>query len=54
MPYTGLGKVSFDEFEAAAAATASPEWTAVIADAGTIVDLSRVAAAWAHGIIPLS
>ena len=39
----GLGS----RFEAAASATATPEWAAVIADADTFMDLSRVVAAWA-------
>jgi len=55
LPYTGLGEVWFDSFEAAAEATATPEWAAVIADADTFMDLNRVVAAWAeeHEIIPL-
>lgn len=55
LPYTGLGEVWFDSFEAAAEATTTPEWAAVIADAATFMDLTRVVAAWAeeHEIIPL-
>ena len=55
LPYTGLGEVWFDGFEAAAMATATPEWAAVIADADSFMDLHRVIAAWAedHEIIPL-
>ena len=45
----------FDSFESAAEATATPEWSAVIDDAGSFMDLSTVVAAWAeeHEIIPL-
>lgn len=51
--YTGLGEVWFDSFEAAAKATQTPEWSAVIADASTFMDLNTVIAAWAdeHRII---
>jgi uncharacterized protein (TIGR02118 family) len=48
LPYAGLGEVWFDSFDAAAAATATPEWSAVIADAATFMDLGRVVAAWAR------
>jgi len=53
IPYTGLGEVWFDSFEAAAAATKTPEWAAVISDASSFMDLSTVVAAWAeeHGFI---
>lgn len=53
IPYTGLGEVWFDSFDAAAAATRTPEWSAVIEDASTFMDLSTVVAAWAeeHRII---
>lgn len=53
LPYTGLGEVWFDSFEAAAAATQTPEWAAVIADADSFMDLGTVVAAWAeeHEII---
>ena len=56
IPYTGLGEVWFDDFEAAASATNTPEWAAVIADAETFMDLTSVVAAWAeeHEIIPLA
>lgn len=47
IPYTGLGEVWFDSFEAAASATATAEWAAVIADAGKFMDLERIVAAWA-------
>ncbi len=55
IPFAGLGEVWFDSFEAAAAATETPEWAAVIADAATFMDLARVGAAWAeeHEIIPV-
>ncbi len=55
IPYTGLGEVWFDSFEAAAVATGTDEWSAVIADADTFMDLSGVVAAWAeeHELIPL-
>jgi uncharacterized protein (TIGR02118 family) len=54
VPYTGLGEAWFDSFETAAAATTTPEWTEVIADAATFMNLSTVVAAWAeeHVIIP--
>ena len=54
LQYVGLGEVGFDGFEAAAAATATSEWSAVIADADTFMDLSTVVASWAeeHEIIP--
>lgn len=54
IPYTGLGEVWFDSFESAAAATGTPEWEAVLADAATFMDLDTVVAAWAdeHQIIP--
>ena len=53
IPYTGLGEVWFGSFTAAATATETPEWAAVIADAGSFMDLSTVVAAWAeeHKII---
>lgn len=52
-PYTGLGEVWFDSFEEAAAAIRSPEWSVVIDDADTFMDLRTVVAAWAdeHEII---
>lgn len=55
VPYAGLGEVWFDSFEAAHAATASSEWSAVITDAGTFMDFDRLVAAWAeeHEIITL-
>ncbi len=34
IPYTGLGEVWFDDFEAAERATSTAEWKAIIADAG--------------------
>lgn len=48
IPFTGLGEVWFEDFESATAATKSPEWEAVIADAATFMDLDTVVAAWAH------
>jgi uncharacterized protein (TIGR02118 family) len=48
VPYTGLGEVWFDSFESAAAATRTPEWSAVIEDADTFMDLGTVIAAWAE------
>ena len=48
IPYTGLGEVWFDSFEAAAKATQTPEWSAVISDASTFMDLDTVVAAWAE------
>ena len=53
IPYTGLGEVWFDTLEAAASATKTPEWDAVISDATSFMDLSTVVAAWAeeHGFI---
>jgi len=55
IPYTGLGEIWFDDFDAASAATTSPQWAAVIADADSFMDLSTVVAAWAeeHELIPL-
>lgn len=55
IPYTGLGEVWFDSFEAAALATSTDAWSAVIADADTFMDLGNVVAAWAeeHELIPL-
>jgi len=52
-PFTGLGEVWFDSFDSAATATKSPEWSAVISDAATFMDLETVVAAWAdeHRII---
>jgi len=53
IPYTGLGEVWFDSFEAASTATRTPEWSAVISDAATFMNLNTVVAAWAeeHRII---
>ena len=53
IPYTGLGEVWFDSFDAAARATRTPEWFAVISDASTFMDLDTVIAAWAdeHRIV---
>ena len=55
VPYTGLGEVWFDSFDAAQVATKTPEWSAVIADAETFMDFERLLATWAveHEIIPL-
>lgn len=55
IPYTGLGEVWFDSFEAAATATRTPQWTAVITDAYAFMDLGLIVAAWAeeHELIPL-
>lgn len=46
--YTGLGEVWFDSIEAATAATRTEQWSAVIADAGTFMDLGSVVAVWAE------
>ncbi len=54
IPYTGLGEAWFDSFDAAAAATATPEWAEVIADAATFMDLSTVVAAWAEEHVVIS
>jgi hypothetical protein len=56
VPYAGLGEVWFDSFEAAAEASKTHEWSAVIADADMFMDLSTVVAAWAeeNEIIPLT
>lgn len=48
LPFTGLGEVWFDSFDSAATATESPEWSAVISDAATFMDLDTVVAAWAE------
>ena len=55
VPYAGLGEVWFDSFDAAQAATETPEWSAVIADAEKFMDFERLVAAWAeeHEIIQL-
>ena len=47
-PYAGLGEVWFESREAAAAATQSPEWSAVIADAREFMDMSTIVVAWAE------
>lgn len=47
-PYAGLGEVWFESREDAMAATRSPEWSAVVADAGDFMDLSTVVVAWAE------
>jgi uncharacterized protein (TIGR02118 family) len=47
-PYAGLGEVWFDGADAAAAALASEEWAAVLADAGGFMALDEVVAAWAE------
>ena len=54
IPYTGLGEVWFDSFEAASEATMTDEWSAVINDADAFMDLRGVVAAWAveHELIP--
>lgn len=46
-PYAGLGEVWFDSRESALAATQSPEWSAVIADAREFMDMSSIVVAWA-------
>jgi uncharacterized protein (TIGR02118 family) len=46
--YAGLGELWFADFPAAAAALATPEWTAVIDDASTFMDLDAVSATWAE------
>jgi uncharacterized protein (TIGR02118 family) len=53
IPYTGLGEVWFDSFEAAATATRTPEWSKLISDPSTFMNLNTVVAAWAdeHRII---
>ena len=47
-PYTGLGEVWFDSRESIEAALSSSEWSSVIEDAGTFMDLGSVSAAWAE------
>lgn len=47
-PYAGLGEVWFESPEAATAATRSPEWSAVIADAREFMDLPTTVVAWAE------
>ncbi len=56
IPYTGLGEVWFDSFESAAEATTTVEWSAVINDADSFMDLGSVVAAWAteFELIPLT
>jgi uncharacterized protein (TIGR02118 family) len=46
-PYAGLGELWFNALDVALAALASPEWNAVVDDAGTFMDMDRVIAAWA-------
>ncbi|WP_142122183.1 EthD family reductase [Arthrobacter sp. SLBN-122] len=48
-PYADLGEVWFESREAAAAATQSPEWSAVIADAREFMDTSTIVVVWAGG-----
>jgi uncharacterized protein (TIGR02118 family) len=47
-PFVGVGELWFDNFEAANAALATPEWQAVIEDASTFMDLDQVTAVWAE------
>jgi uncharacterized protein (TIGR02118 family) len=47
-PYAGLGEVWFDDADAARAALGTPEWAAVLADAGGFMALDGVVAAWAE------
>jgi len=47
-PYAGLGEAWFDDLAAARVALASPEWAAVLADAGGFMALDGVVAAWAE------
>jgi uncharacterized protein (TIGR02118 family) len=47
-PFLGVGEVSFDSEADAEAATASPEWRAVLDDAATFMDMARVTAGWAE------
>lgn len=47
-PYAGMGEVWFESRETATAATQSPEWSAVIADAREFMDMSTVVVAWAE------
>lgn len=47
-PFLGVGEVWFDSEADAEAATASPEWRAVLDDAATFMDMARVTAGWAE------
>jgi uncharacterized protein (TIGR02118 family) len=46
-PYTGLGELRFDGRESVERALSTPEWQAVIQDAGTFMDMSSISTAWA-------
>jgi uncharacterized protein (TIGR02118 family) len=47
-PFAGLGEVWFDDLEAAQAAMQSPEWSQVLDDALTFMDMDRIEVAWAE------
>jgi uncharacterized protein (TIGR02118 family) len=47
-PFLGVGEVWFDSQADAGAAIASHEWRAVLDDAATFMDMSRVTAGWAE------
>ena len=49
-PYSGLGEVWFDSVQAAEEASGSAEWAAVIEDARTFMDFSRLVVAWAEEV----
>ena len=46
----GLGEVWFDSVQAAGDASESAEWAAVIEDARTFMDFSRLVVAWAEEV----
>ena len=52
-PYAGLGEVLFDSVQAAEDASGSAEWAAVIEDARTFMDFSRLVVAWAEEVCVL-
>jgi len=49
-PYAGLGEVWFESVQAAEDASGSAEWAAVIEDARTFMDFSRLVVAWAEEV----
>jgi hypothetical protein len=51
IPHTGLGEVWFNSFETAALATITDEWSAVIADADTSMDLGCSSIGRGRGIV---
>jgi uncharacterized protein (TIGR02118 family) len=50
-PFAGLGEVWFNSRESAEEALASAQWSAVIDDAATFMDMASVSVAWAEEYI---